>query len=185
LRQGGPDGREHFRARILKDATMLVALAANLTITGFEAKQTMPIRDFLTDTGNRLRSQEMLTEIQIPKSPEHSKQTYLKWNLRKPIDFAIVSVASVISFEHDVCADARIVLGSVPSAPVRAHAAEAMITGHNIDETLAKKAAEAAVKSAKPLAMNACKIDIAKTLLVRTVLSAANMRNSGIEKAMD
>ena len=46
----------------------------------------------------------------------------MKFTLRKPIDFALVSVAAVITSKKGVCSDARIVLGAVAPAPLRANA---------------------------------------------------------------
>ncbi len=152
-------------------AVMLTALDAKLTIAGLQGERTVPIQDFFTTVGNGLKQQEMLTEIHIPKLPEQSRQAYLKYTLRKPIDFAIVSVASVITLENDICDNASIVLGAVAPTPVRSPAAEKAIIGQTIDDTTAERAAKAAVKRAKPLSMNAYKVEIAETLVKRALLS--------------
>jgi xanthine dehydrogenase YagS FAD-binding subunit len=99
------------------------------------------------------------------------KQTFLKFSLRKPIDFAIVSVASVITVEDGVCTDARIVLGAVAPGPVRAKKAEEVMIGRPLDEAAAAEAAEGALAGAKPLSKNAYKVEIAKTLVKRAILS--------------
>jgi len=98
-------------------------------------------------------------------------QNYLKFTLRSPIDFAIVSVASAITIERGLCVDARIVLGAVAPAPVRATKAEEVIKGRPIDSKVAVEAAEQAVVGVMPLAMNAYKVEIAKTLVKRAILS--------------
>lgn len=152
-------------------AVMLTALDAKLTIAGLQGERTVPIQDFFATVGNGLKQQEMLTEIHIPKLPEQSRQAYLKYTLRKPIDFAIVSVASVITLENDICDNASIVLGAVAPTPVRSPAAEKAIIGQTIDDTTAERAAKAAVKRAKPLSMNAYKVEIAETLVKRALLS--------------
>jgi xanthine dehydrogenase YagS FAD-binding subunit len=58
----------------------------------------------------------------------------------------------------------------VAPAPVRAKAAEEVIKGRLIDEDAAVEAAEQAVAGARPLSMNAYKIEIAKTLVKRAIL---------------
>ena len=113
----------------------------------------------------------MLTEIQIPKQPTQSRQIYLKYSLRKPIDFAVVSIASIITLENGVCTDAAIVLGAVAPKPARASEAEEAIKGKTIDDTTAERAAVAAVKYAKPLSMNAYKVQVTKTLVKRAIFS--------------
>jgi xanthine dehydrogenase YagS FAD-binding subunit len=152
-------------------AVMLTALDAKLTIAGPEGKRTLPVGDFFTAMGTTLNRDEILTEIQIPKQPAQSRQTYLKYSLRQPIDFAVVSVASVITRDQDICLDAAIALGGVAPTPIRASAVEKTIKGRVADAAIAETASEAAVKSAKPLGMNGYKVDITKTLVMRAILS--------------
>jgi hypothetical protein len=147
----------------------LVALDANIVTT----KRTLEAQSFFTAsaTGSTvLDPDELVTEIQIPKPKEGSRQNYLKFTLRNPIDFGIVSVASVISLERGICTDARIALGAVAPSPVRAKKAEEVIKGRPIDQNSAVEAAEQAVAAAQPLSMNAYKIEIAKTLVKRAIL---------------
>jgi xanthine dehydrogenase YagS FAD-binding subunit len=91
---------------------------------------------------------------------------------RRPIDFAIVSVASVISMAGGICKDARIVLGAVAPMPYRARAVEDALKGKPLDAASAEAAAEAAVIEARPLSKNAYKVEITKALVKRTILSS-------------
>jgi len=116
---------------------------------------------------------ELIREIRIPKPPEGARQRYLKFTLRKPIDFAIASVASVIAEKDGICTEARIILGAVGPAPVRAAAAEKALKGKPITEENAAEAAEASVARAQPLSMNGYKIPIARTLVKRAILGVA------------
>jgi CO/xanthine dehydrogenase FAD-binding subunit len=111
------------------------------------------------------------SEIQVPKPRDGVRQTYLKFTLRNPIDFGIVSVASVIALEGGICTDARIALGAVAPSAVRAKKAEEVIKGRPIDLNGAAEAAEQAVAAARPLSMNAYKIEIIKALVKRAILS--------------
>ena len=124
--------------------------------------------------GHRLETDEILAEIQIPRLPHGAVQTFIKFRLRESVDFAIVSVASFIIMQEGVCKDARIVLGAVAATPYRARAAEDVIRGRPLDTAAAGAAAEAAVSDAKPLSKNAYKIEIAKTLVKRAILSQKN-----------
>jgi xanthine dehydrogenase YagS FAD-binding subunit len=112
----------------------------------------------------------MVTEIQIPKPQGGVLQNYLKFTLREPVDFDIVSVASVVSVDNGTCTDARIALGAVAPTPVRATAAEEVLKGKPLNEVAATEAAEAAVADTKPLSMNAYKVEITKTLVKRSLL---------------
>jgi len=114
----------------------------------------------------------MVREIEVPKPTSSAKQTFDKFTLRKPIDFAIVSVASVMAIKDEICNDARIVLGAVSPGPYRAKRAEETLIGQKINEEVAADAAEKALADAKPLNMNAYKVQISKTLVRRAIMDA-------------
>ena len=150
-------------------AIALVALDASIVTT----KRTLSAQAFFAATASCstvLEQDELIKEVQIPKPPEESRQSFLKFTLRKPIDFAIVSVASVITTKDGICSDARIALGAVAPAPVRAREAEAIIKDRSITEDSAAEAAQASLADVQPLAMNQYKVDIARTLIKRSIL---------------
>ncbi len=152
-------------------AVVLVALDAKVKIAGPRGGRTIPIDDFFGSLGNALEVDEMVTEIQVPQPPARARQTFLKFRLRKAVDFPIVSVASVITIGDGVCQDARIALGAVAPRPIRATEAERTIKGKAINAATAEAAAGAAVMDAVPLNMNAYKVEITKTLVKRAILS--------------
>jgi xanthine dehydrogenase YagS FAD-binding subunit len=162
-------GKRCFAACPSDTAIALTALDATISIAGPEARRSILVQEFFTSLGTVLSPGEIVTEIQIPKPPDGARQNYLKFTLRKPVDFAIVSVASVITVERGVCVDARIALGAVAPTPMRATAAEEVLKGKPINEAAATEAAKAAVADAKPLSMNAYKVEITKTLVKRVL----------------
>ncbi len=152
---------------------LAIALAA-LDATVVTTRRTLAAQEFFAASATRstvLGQDELVKEIRIPKPPGNSRQSYIKFTLRKPVDFALVSVASVITSKGGVCSDARIVLGAVAPSPFRARAAEAAIKGKPVDENGAAEAARFAVAEAVPLSMNAYKVEIAKALVKRSILS--------------
>jgi xanthine dehydrogenase YagS FAD-binding subunit len=150
-------------------AVALASLDGQITIAGPEGERKTAVADFYNPMGNSLRRGEMVTGVEVPSVADQAKQVFLKFTLRKPVDFAIVSVATVITLHGGVCADARIALGAVAAGPVRATKAEKMLAGKPVDEKAAIDAAEEALAGAKPLSMNAYKIEIAKTLVKRAI----------------
>jgi hypothetical protein len=149
--------------------TALVALDAQVVTT----KRSIDARAFFTANAcasTVLDPDEVITELQIPRPPEGARQCYLKFTLRKPIDFAVVSVAAVITAPDGECRDARIVLGAVAPAPMRAIAAEEALCGKRLSDGAAAEAAEAALAGAEPLSMNGYKVEIAKLLVKRAIL---------------
>jgi len=164
------EGKRCFAVCPSDMAVALTALDAKIKVVRLENVRTVLVKDFFETLRNVLGPDEIVTEIQVPRPPERAKQTFLKFRLRKSVDFAIASVGSMITVEEGACKDARIILGAVAPTPVRSKEAENTIKGKAIEETTADEAAEAAMTGAKPLSMNAYKIEITKTLIKRAIL---------------
>ena len=152
-------------------AIALTALDATLKIAGPMGERLVPIKDCYNALGNVLQPDEFVTEIRVPQLPKWTKQGFIKFTLRKPVDFALASVASVIFEEDGVCKDARLALGAVAPTPVRATDAEEVIKGKAIDANVAERAAAATVAGAKPMSKNAYKVEITRALVKRALLS--------------
>jgi NADPH-dependent glutamate synthase beta subunit-like oxidoreductase/CO/xanthine dehydrogenase FAD-binding subunit len=149
---------------------VLVALGAQVKIAGPEGTRTIPIENFFDSLRNTLKEDEIVIEIQVPQPSDGARQTFLKFRLRESVDFPIVSVASIITIDGGVCRDARIALGAVAPAPIRATMVEQAIKGKAINAATAESASKAAITGVIPLAMNAYKIEIIKTLVKRAIL---------------
>jgi CO/xanthine dehydrogenase FAD-binding subunit len=113
-----------------------------------------------------LEDDEIVTEIQLPAPPSGSKSAFIKFALRKSIDFPIVNCAAMINGRT-----ARICLNGVFNKPHRAKAAEEAIAGKPIDEINAEAAGEAAVSDAVVLEANRYKVQIAKVMVKRAILA--------------
>ena len=162
-------GRKCFAVCPSDPAIALTALEASVKTVRPAGERKIPLADFYDVLGPVLEPDELVTEIRIPVPPVDAVQRFLKFRLRPSIDFAVVSVAAVLDMAESVCRDARIVLGAVAPMPYRAVAAEDVFRGAPLDEKLAARAAEAALKDAKPMSGNAYKIEIAKTLVKRAL----------------
>jgi CO/xanthine dehydrogenase FAD-binding subunit len=149
----------------------LIALDARVTIVGSGGMRIISAEEFFGTLGNSLNKDEMITEIQVPRLPDGAKQIFLKHRVREAVDFAIVSVASVITEKGGKCEDARIVLGAVAPVPIQASKAEDLLRGKAIDEKIAEEAGRLAVSDAIPLNLNSYKVEITKTLVKRAILS--------------
>ena len=152
-------------------ATCQSDMAVTLSALGASVKTTdriIPIEQFFIPTppGNALRSDEMITEIQIPVFSTDTKSKYSKFSIRKSLDHPLVSVACVVSDK-----EVRVLLGGVFVTPHRASEVEDMIRGKKINEDLAEKAGEVAVENASSMSMNAWKVEVAKTMVKRTILA--------------
>lgn len=151
-------------------AVALAALDARITLASPHGERSIQVTDFYSPLRHALDANEMVTEIEIPRTARPSTQTFLKYTTRKPVDFAIASVASVVWKEGGRCTGARIALGGIAPGPVRATRAEALLLGRRVDEDSAVEAAEEALAGARPLSMNEYKIHIARVLVKRALL---------------
>ncbi|MFC1909411.1 FAD binding domain-containing protein [Chloroflexota bacterium] len=151
-------------------APALIALEAKVKVaTSSSGERTVPLEEFFTTMGNILKPNEMITEIQIPAPTHITRQQYLKFRLRKTIDFAISSAAVALSTDAGVITDSRIVLGGVAPTPYRARQAEEVLQGKELTGSIAEEAAKAALSEASPLSMNAHKVPITEALVKRAI----------------
>jgi CO/xanthine dehydrogenase FAD-binding subunit len=123
-----------------------------------------------------LENDEIIVEIRIPRPAAGVKSSFLKFAMRKSIDFPIVNCAAAIASRNGVVRSARICLNAVYNNPYRVTKAEDIIKGKSIDEANADAAGTAAVSDAVPLPYNKFKIQIAKTLVKRAILACDNVR---------
>jgi xanthine dehydrogenase YagS FAD-binding subunit len=156
-----------------------VALGATARIVGKSGERTVPLDKFFVlprqdvTKENVLLPDEILTEIQVPNAPAGSKAIYVKEMVREVWDFALCSVAAMVTVQNGVVQDVRIVLGGVAPIPYRALKAEAAIKGKPLNEASAAAAGLAAVDGAKPLAKNGYKVPLTQAVVKRALLSLA------------
>jgi xanthine dehydrogenase YagS FAD-binding subunit len=146
-------------------APALIALNAKVVTN----KRTIDAENFFdvkVPVSTVLDADEIVTEIQIPTPPAGAKSAFLKFAIRKSIDFPIVNCAVMVGGGAS-----RICLNAVAPKPYRATKAEAVISGKTINEANAEAAGAAAVADAKPLEATKYKVQIAKTLVKRALLA--------------
>jgi xanthine dehydrogenase YagS FAD-binding subunit len=142
-------------------------IALNATVVTNVRK--IPIENFFDvkfPSSTVLGPGEIITEIQVPEPPAGAKSAFLKFAIRKSIDFPIVNCAVMIGGGAP-----RIALNAVAPKPYRATKAEAAIAGKPINEATAEAGGAAAVEDARPLTATRYKVQIAKTLVKRALLA--------------
>jgi xanthine dehydrogenase YagS FAD-binding subunit len=152
-------------------AVALAALNGSVVVKGGKGTRVIPVTEFYNSFGTELGMDEVLIEVRVPMPPAGCKQLFQKFRLRQPIDFAIVSVASLLVKDGGKFKEARLALGGVAHAPLRAVQAEAMLKDKVPNAELAEQAAIQAVVSAQPLSKNAYKVEEVKVLVRRAVMA--------------
>ncbi len=148
-------------------APALIALDARIRTT----KRIVRAEDFFQAAPVRttiLDDDEIVTEIELP--PPSGKSAFVKFALRKAIDFPIVNCAAMIDVGQNKVTAARICLNAVYVKPYRAFKAEKAIRGKSIDEASAENAGAAILPDARPLSHNAYMAVLAKVMIKRAIL---------------
>ena len=147
-------------------APALVALGAKMK-TNRRIMDAGSFWDVRTPGSTVLEAGEILVEIQIPSPSPGVKSAFVKFALRKAIDFPIVNCAAAVGGGA-----ASICLNAVYNKPYRATKAEEAIAGKTIDTASAEAAGAAAVEDARvlPGERNKWKIPIAQAMVKRAIL---------------
>jgi xanthine dehydrogenase YagS FAD-binding subunit len=149
-------------------APALVVLQAEVKTT----KRTLPVEGLFAvgvRTTTILDPDEILTQIRVPVPENGSASAFLKFALRKAIDFPIVNCAASLGGSNAKISAARICLNAVSVKPLRRVGAEEAIKGKPLTEENIEAAAEAAVASVRPMTRNKYMVPIARTLVKRTL----------------
>ena len=157
----------------------MAALEATIHVQGPNGTRAVPIGDFHLlpgSTPNRetvLEPGDLITHVTLPPPVAGSRQVYLKLRDRASYEFALASAAVVVTVAGGKVTRARVALGGVGTKPWRSPEAEAALVGQSADAASFRKAADAAMRDAKPQSENWFKIELAKRCLAHALQIAA------------
>jgi CO/xanthine dehydrogenase FAD-binding subunit len=163
---------------------MACALEAKMKIVGPAGERVLKAEDFfVTYLTSALEAAEILVEVRIPVFPAHTGWSFMELS-RRHGDFAIVAVASLLTMgEKGICQKAKITLGGVGPIPIRARAAEELLSGKPITEALMAEAGVKAAEATEPEsdyhASAEYRQDMARVYTVRSLREAWNMIKGG------
>lgn len=161
-------------------AVAMAALDARIELLAQSGAREVALRDFhlLPETTPHietvLRPGELITAVVLP-APPRGRQVYRKVRDRASYEFALVSVAAIISVADSVIDSARIAFGGVAHKPWRSLEAEAVLTGRPPAAETFRAAADAALARAVGRGHNDFKIELAKRTLVATLVQATEV----------
>ncbi|MEU1943722.1 xanthine dehydrogenase family protein subunit M [Streptomyces sp. NPDC020125] len=160
-------------------AVAMAALDAEIELLGADGSvRRVAITDFYRLPGDTpqietvLAPDEMITAVALP-SPPPGRQIYRKVRDRASYEFALVSVAAIVSADQGTIREARVAFGGVAHKPWRSIEAEGVLTGRPATMATYRDAAEAAMRDAVGRGDNDFKIELAKRTLCRTLAQAA------------
>jgi CO/xanthine dehydrogenase FAD-binding subunit len=114
----------------------------------------------------------ILTPANFPTLPSQGWPA-LADRVRQADEFPLDSVALAAHVHGGTCRDCRVVLGSIAPRPYRDIAVEEAMKGRPLTADNIHWAVAAALAEAKPMAMNAYKIDLTRNLVVRAFQQVA------------
>jgi xanthine dehydrogenase YagS FAD-binding subunit len=162
----------------------MAALEATIHVKGPHGERSIPIADFHRLPGaspnidTNLRAGELILSVELPAPRYASHSHYLKARDRNSYAFALVSVAAGLEIADGVVRHAALALGGVAHKPWRSTEAEQAIIGAAPGPENFRKAADLAVRGAKPYEHNAFKVELAKQCIVRALMVAAQGVNA-------
>ena len=163
-------------------AVALAALDATVALRSATGQRTVPLTGFhllpTEDPRNRhtvLEPGELIVSVTVP-GPSAERSHYLKVRERVSYEFAVVSAAAAVRLSGSVLDAARIALGGVAHRPWRLTAAEAALTGVDLEDLDGLRAAVArSFTDARALPGNAYKIELARRAAVRALRVAGGV----------
>ena len=156
----------------------LAALEATVHVQGTKGTRAVPIGEFHLLPGQTperetvLEPGDLVTHVTLPPPVAGSKQLYLKLRDRASYEFALASAAVVLTLASGRVTRARVALGGVGTKPWRSPEAEAALVGQPAEAASFRRAAEAALRDARPRSENAFKIELAKRCLAHALHTA-------------
>jgi xanthine dehydrogenase YagS FAD-binding subunit len=157
----------------------MAALEATIHVQGAKDARAIAFRDFHLVPGSTphretvLEPGDLITHVTLPPPRSGSRQVYLKLRDRASFEFALSSAAVVMTLSGGNVSYVRIAMGGVGTKPWRSPEAEAALAGNAANEDNFRKAAEAALRDAKPQSENKFKIELAKRCLTHALRTAA------------
>ena len=156
----------------------MAALEATIHVQGPKGSRAIPFGEFHLLPGNTPHREtvlvpgDLITHVTLPAPIKGSKQLYLKLRDRASYEFALASAAVVISLTGQNVTRARIALGGVGTKPWRSQEAEAVLLGQPANGASFRRAAEAALRDAKPQSENGFKVELARRCLTHALQMA-------------
>src|SRR6184192_771054 len=153
----------------------MAALEATVHVRGAQGERKIPIADFHLlpgDTPQRetvLEPGDLITHVTLPSPAPGNRSLYLKLRDRMSYEFALASAVVVITAANGKITRARIAMGGVGTKPWRSTEAEGELTNQQATQAVFQKAAEAALRGAKPQSQNGFKVELAKRCLVHAL----------------
>jgi xanthine dehydrogenase YagS FAD-binding subunit len=176
-------GSDHCIATHPSDlAVALTALDATVHLLGPNGGRTVPIADFYLLPGTTpdretvLAPGELITRVDVPRTPLAAHSRYLKLRDRATFEFAVVSVAAALRVDRHVVRDVRLAFGGIGTRPWRDTRVEAALRGRPLTGATITEAGQVLVANAEPREENGFKVELVQRALASTLSELGGIR---------
>ncbi|MGQ9916569.1 MAG: FAD binding domain-containing protein [Bryobacteraceae bacterium] len=158
----------------------LVALGAKIRIASPSGTREVDAEKFFVSPASNderevdLKPNEILTEVIIPTSG--AKNATYEVRQKDALDWPLATASVALMMKGSTVVSARIVLGHVAPTPWVSPEAARAVEGKVVTVETAEAAGKAAVAAARPLSMNAYKVQIAAAAVKRALMAAAGVK---------
>lgn len=158
---------------------ILIAYGARIRIEGLKGKRELPLEKFFVvpktedEREHDLRPNEIVTEVLLPPALD-VRAAHYEIRQKEAFDWPLAVAAVALRMSGSNVQSARVVMGYVAPVPWPSSEAEQVLTGQQVNQDTAQKAALAALNGAKPLSDNFYKVQLARVAVKRAILKAAS-----------
>jgi xanthine dehydrogenase YagS FAD-binding subunit len=158
---------------------ILIAYGARIRIEGLKGKRELPLEKFFVvpktedEREHDLRPNEIVTEVLLPPALD-VRAAHYEIRQKEAFDWPLAVAAVALRMSGSNVQSARVVMGYVAPVPWPSSEAEQVLTGQQVNQDTAQKAALAALNGAKPLSDNSYKVQLARVAVKRAILKAAS-----------
>jgi 4-hydroxybenzoyl-CoA reductase subunit beta len=162
-------------------APALMALGAKVRLKSSKGERVLPLDGYYTGDGAKplaIAPEEVLVGVEVPAISKGAFGVYLKYRVRKSIDFPLAAVGAYVDLEaaEKTCAEAKVVIGAVGTKPEEVRGIGEVFKGRRITDSLIEEASEMAFKAVRPVANTASspayRRKMVKILVERALLQA-------------
>lgn len=151
-----PGGRNCVAAMSSDNVPVLISLDATIVQAGPEGTRELPLEEYYKADGlahTNAKPGEITTELRVPLPQRPRRARYIKWSVRKSIDFPLVSVALRFDLEDDqaTIAAIKVVAGVLGSKPRTLSKLDEAVGKQLADPAVARLVSDAAYAQCKPL----------------------------------
>jgi len=157
----------------------LAALDATIHVRGPRGERQLPFGEFHLLPGDHpeqefaLETGELVTSVSVPLTPIAARSRYVKVRDRLSYAFALASCAAALDVGSGRIQQARIALGGVATKPWRCLEGERALLGETPGAEAFRRAADLALRDARPRGENVFKVELAKRTIVRALTLCA------------